>query len=174
MGDAIMSLGLQPSIGEASASCSLISPKIYREFIQPYHKELKEYFLKKKGFLSVHICGYIDPIAKDVIDVGMSPLSIDGPTSLEKCVHLSGGRITIMGNIPTVLFATGSREEMENAIRYCIDTAASGSHYILSSGCEIPRNSTLDRIEHYLEYGRRYGREFISRLREERPELFQS
>jgi uroporphyrinogen decarboxylase len=172
-GDALLGVGIGPSFGEASASCNLISPKIYKEFIQPYHKEVREYFRAKKAFLSIHICGYIDPIAEDVVEVGMSPLSIDSPTSLEKIVALPKGKVTLMGNVPTPLFASGTKEEMEEAIRKCIDTAASGSLYILASGCEIPRNSTVDRIDHFFDYAKSYGREAISRLREERPELFQ-
>ena len=49
-----------------------------------------------------------------------------------------------MGNIPTTFFSKGTRQEMEKAIRDCIETAASGSGYILASGCEIPMDSTED------------------------------
>jgi uroporphyrinogen-III decarboxylase len=45
-----------------------------------------------------------------------------------------------------------------------VDTAAAGSGYILASGCEIPLNSTEDRIEHFFRYGHQYAKEFISRL----------
>jgi uroporphyrinogen decarboxylase len=55
---------------------------------------------------------------------------------------------------------------MEEDIRRCIDTAAPHSHFILASGCEIPRNSTVDRIDHYFEYARAYGREFMEKLGE--------
>ena len=61
---------------------------------------------------------------------------------------------------------------MEAAIKTCLETAAEGSGYILSSGCEIPRNSTEDRVDHFLEYGRQQGREFMSKLREQKPSLF--
>ena len=54
----------------------------------------------------------------------------------------------------------------------CIDTAAEGSGYMLSSGCEIPFHSTEDRIEHFFQYSREYGRQFMSRLKERSPERF--
>jgi hypothetical protein len=41
------------------------------------------------------------------------------------------------------------------------------------SGCEIPLDSTEDRIAHFFSYGRKYGREFMAKLREQKPELFQ-
>ena len=74
--------------------------------------------------------------------------------------------------MPTTLFSSGTRAEMESAIRQCIDTAAEGSGYILASGCEIPLDSTEDRVAHFFEYGHQYGREFMIRLREEKSGLF--
>ena len=163
VGDALIEAGFAPSLGEATASCSLISPQIYREFIKPYHKELFEYFKSKRAPMALHICGYIDPIMEDIIDTGINLISLDAPSSLKKLVDLSKGKVTIMGNVPTTLFATGTREEMEEAISNCAETAAEGSGFILCSGCEIPLNSTEDRIEHFFKYGHQSGREFMSR-----------
>jgi uroporphyrinogen decarboxylase len=164
IGDTMIGAKFSPSIGEAYASCSLISPTIYRDFIKPYHAELNRYFLSKGASFSMHICGFIDPIMEDIIGTGMRFLSMDAPSSLRKMVELSAGRIVIEGNVPTTLFSSGTHEEMEAAIRACVDTAAAGSGYILASGCEIPLNSTEDRIEHFFRYGHQYAREFISRL----------
>ncbi|GAG25957.1 unnamed protein product, partial [marine sediment metagenome] len=172
VGDALIEAGFSPSLGEACASCSLISPQIYRDFIKPYHKELRDYFRSKRAPMALHICGYIDPIMEDIIDTGINFISLDAPSSLRKVVDLSNGKVTIMGNVPTALFATGARQEMEEAISNCIETAAEGSGFILSSGCEIPLNSTEDRIEHFFRYGRQSGQEFMSRLRDRKPALF--
>ena len=109
-GDAIIEAGFAPSLGEASASCSLISPQIYQDFIKPYHKELCDYFRSKKVPMALHICGYMDPIMEDVIDTGINFISLDAPSSLKKLVDLSMGKVTIMGNVLTRLFASGTRE----------------------------------------------------------------
>lgn len=172
LGDTLIESGFAPSLGEASASCSLISPQIYRDFIKPYHKELCDHFKSKKVPVALHICGLIDPIMEDILETGVSFISLDAPSSLEKLVRLSNGKVTIMGNVATSLFAKGTRSEMEGAINGCIETAAEGSGYILSSGCEIPLNSTEDRVEHFFNYGRMSSQEFMVRLREKRPELF--
>jgi len=172
VGDALIEAGFLPSLGEASASCNLISPQIYHDFIKPYHKELFDYFKSKKAPMTLHICGYIDPIMEDVMDTGINFISLDAPSSLKKMVEVSKGKMAIMGNVPTAMFANGTSREMEEAITGCLETAAEGSGFILSSGCEIPLNSTEDRVEHFFKYGHECGREFISRLRERRPELF--
>jgi len=173
VGDALIKAGFAPSLGEAAASCSLISPSIFKEFIKPYHRELCGYFKSQKAFMTLHICGYIDPVMTDVLESGIRFLSLDAPSSLEKIIDQSAGRLIVMGNVPTGLFVGGTREEMEQAIRDCIHTAAEGSGYILASGCEIPLNSTEDRVAHFFDYGRKFGREFMAKLRQQKPELFQ-
>ena len=165
MGAALIEAGFSPSLGEAAASCSLISPRIYREFIKPYHQELCRYFRTKKRLLSLHICGKIDPIMEDILETGIFLLSLDAASSLEKLIRLSAGKLIIMGNVPTTLFSSGTRSEMEASIRDCIDTAAAGRGYILASGCEIPFDSTEDRIAHFFEYSREYGRKYMADIR---------
>jgi uroporphyrinogen decarboxylase len=172
VGDALIESGFAPSLGEAAASCNLISPQIYQDFIKPCHKDLCDYFRSKKVPMALHICGFVDPIMEDIIETGVSFISLDAPSSLKKLVDLTNGKVTIMGNVATTLFAKGTRDEMEAAINSCIETAAEGSGYILSSGCEIPLNSTEERVEHFFNYGHQSSQEFMERLRDRRPELF--
>ncbi len=101
---------------------------------------------------------------EDVIETGVSFISLDAPSSLKKIVELSKGRVTIMGNVPTAFFATASRAEMEQAIDGCLSTAAEGGGYVLASGCEIPLNSTEDRVDHFFEYARTSSRAFLAKL----------
>jgi len=171
--DTLIEAGLTPSIGEAYATCDLISPQIYKDFIKPYHAKLCNYYKSKGIFLGLHVCGLIDPIMEDIIETGISFLSLDAPSSLKRFVDLSAGKIIIEGNVPTTLFSSGTRQEMESTIRHCIDTAADGSGYILASGCEIPLDSTEDRVAHFFEYSHQYGREYIMKMKEHNPERFQ-
>jgi uroporphyrinogen decarboxylase len=173
VGDALIEARFQPSIGEAYATCSLISPQIYKDFIKPYHIQLCDYFKSKGAFMSLHICGETDPIMEDIIDTGIAFFSLDAPSSLKRLLEVVAGKIPVMGNVPTTLFSSGTYEEMESAIRHCIDTAAEGSGYILASGCEIPLDSTEDRVAHFFEYSHQYGREFMIKMREQNPERFQ-
>jgi uroporphyrinogen decarboxylase len=105
---------------------------------------------------------------EDVIDTGISFLSLDAPSSLQRLIEIGNGKIIVMGNIPTSFFSTGTRQEMEGAVRACIETAAEESGYILASGCEIPMDSTEDRIEHFFKYSRQYGRTYMAALKERR------
>ncbi len=156
-GLALRETGVGGGMGEASASCSVISPKIYKTFIQPYHREIFAYFKERKLNISVHICGYIDPIMEDLLDTGVRMISIDSISSLSKLKELSMGNVVIMGNVPPSLFADGTREQMEDAVKTCIDIGAKNSKYLLSSGCEIPFNSRRENIEYFMQAAEKYG-----------------
>jgi uroporphyrinogen decarboxylase len=158
LGAKLLETGISLTMGEAACSCSLISPTLYRRFIKPHHQELIRFFTEKKRGLSMHVCGYIDPIMEDLVNLGISALSLDSPSSLEKMISISRKKIALVGNVATSLFVNGTKEEMETAVRNCIRTAAPGGAYILSSGCELPPNATPDRVSFFIKTAREFGR----------------
>ena len=77
LGDAVLATKIGLSYTDPTASCSLVGPDTYREFIKPYHKELVEYFRAKKVGTTVHICGTTHQIHEDLVDVGFVAITID-------------------------------------------------------------------------------------------------
>jgi uroporphyrinogen decarboxylase len=156
--EAIIPLGVGLGYSEAPASCSLISPKIYRSFIYPYHKQIVDHFKTKKVGLGLHICGYADPILEDMVKTGVTNISVDAPTDMAKAVEAARGKAVLIGNLNTNLFYSGSREEMKQAIKNCLDLAPSDSGYILASGCEVPAIAPLEKIDWFNELVDELGR----------------
>jgi len=148
---AVYPLKVGLSFSEAPASCSLISPKIYREFIFPYHKQIADHFKGKKVGTGLHICGYADPIIEDMVNTGMTNLSIDAPSDLAGAIALTRGKAVLIGNIDTNLFFSGTRQDMERAIENCIALAPDDSGYILSSGCEVPGVAPPEKVAWFME-----------------------
>jgi uroporphyrinogen decarboxylase len=149
--EAIIPLGVGLGYSEAPASCSLISPKMYRSFVFPYHKQIVDHFKARKVGIGLHICGYADPILEDMVNTGVTNISVDAPTDLAKAVAASRGRAVLIGNLDTNLFYSGSREEMRQAVKNCIDAAPSDSGYIISSGCEVPAIAPPEKSEWFYE-----------------------
>jgi uroporphyrinogen decarboxylase len=108
-GEAIKQAGAGLSLSEAPASLSLISPKIYKEFVLPYQKEVISYLRDKRISVTLHICGFIDPIMEDIASTGAIALSMDEPSSLEKMFEASGGRMVVIGNVSTGVFLDGTQ-----------------------------------------------------------------
>jgi uroporphyrinogen decarboxylase len=149
--EAIISLGVGLGYSEAPASCSLISPKMYRKLVFPYHRQIVDHFKAKKVGLGLHICGYVDPILEDMVDTGATNISIDAPTDLAKAVEATRGKAVLIGNLNTNLFFSGSRDQMKQAMINCIDSAPRDSGYILASGCEVPAIAPLEKIDWFQE-----------------------
>jgi len=106
----------------------------------------------------MHICGYIDPIMEDLMDLGIGALSLDSPSSLKQMVEISRKKIVLVGNVATTLFVSGTKSEMEASVKECIRVAGMGGAYIISSGCELPYNSTLERAQFFVEAAKEHGR----------------
>jgi uroporphyrinogen decarboxylase len=157
-GEAIVPLGVGLGYSEAPASCSLISPDIYRTFVLPYHKQVVEHFRAQKVGLGLHICGYAEPILADMVSTGVTNVSIDAPTDLKKAVEATRGKAVLIGNLDTKLFSDGSRDEMKRAMEDCIDLAPEDSGYILASGCEVPGSAPPEKVDWFVELVDELGR----------------
>lgn len=149
------------TIADPNAGTSVISPKMFRQWVMPYLGETIDHLKRhSEKPICLHICGYTDPIMEDLISLGVDAISMDGPASLKKMVEFSQGRVVIEGNFPSELYVEGTKEEIAERVRDSIDIAAepNGYKYILCSGCQIPDNAPLENINHFLEVGRQYGR----------------
>lgn len=158
-GEALSEAGTDMLVfGDPNAGCSFISPKIYREFVKPYHEELIDHLKDRLPVrLGFHICGYTDPIMEDIVSLSLDWFEIDAPSSLEKMKEIARGKMVVRGNTPTEIFARGTEEEIDDAVRECIEKGAPGGRYILSPGCAIPWNVKPDNAKAFIRAARKYG-----------------
>jgi len=154
---AAIKLGVFPFVGDPSAGMSMISPAIYREHVLPYHKRIVEAVHEKGNKIAFHICGLVDPIFEDLIDLGIDGLSIDGPSSLEKLFRVGRGKTTIIGNVDPLLFVEGTPDQLKDAAQKCVQIADGDSRYIIGPGCQIPLQADLDNIKAFTNACHEYG-----------------
>src|SRR6266849_1769212 len=153
VGDAVLSTKIGLSYSDPTASCSLVGPDTYREFIKPYHQDLVDYFKAKKVGTTIHICGTTHQIHEDLVDVGFVAITIDldqqaDPTlhvdQLDKLVTLGNQRGVVgVGNVDVTIFERATRAESEAEGKRCIDTVGTRSRFVLSTSCELPPRADL-------------------------------
>lgn len=143
---------------DPSSGCSVISPKVYRDFVKQYHEEVVDYFHSRDTLITFHICGFLDPIMEDIVSTGLDGISIDEKSSLKKMFETAGGKLVVIGNIQPLLFGNGTKEEIEAAVKECMQTAVGERGYILASGCGIPPNTPLENLMYFMEAAEKYGR----------------
>jgi uroporphyrinogen decarboxylase len=139
------------SYSEAPASLSLISPRIFREFVLPYDREVVSFLRERRMGVTLHICGFIDPIIESILETGCAAVSMDSPSSLGAMLCAAKGRAVTIGNVPTGVFVQGTRQDVENEVKRCLDAAVGYDGFILSTGCELSVRGDLEKVKWFCE-----------------------
>ena len=88
----------------------------------------------------------------------MTNISIDAPSDLAKAVEVCRGKAVLLGNVNTNLFYSGTRAQMEQAIKECLAVAPNDSGYILASGCEVPGPAPPEKVDWFMEIANELGK----------------
>ena len=83
------------------------------------------------------------------MEIGTDIINIDSKVDLKFAKQLSESKkVCIKGNVDPVLLLEGKKEEIEHKVRECIETGGTG--FILSAGCEIPKNTPLENFRTFI------------------------
>jgi uroporphyrinogen decarboxylase len=167
-GDAVLGTKIGLSYADPTASCSLVGPETYREFIKPYHQDMVNYFKAKKVGTTIHICGTTHQIHEDLVDVGFVAITIDldqqadprlKVDQLDKLVTLGNQRNVVgVGNVDATIFERASKAEIYAEVKRCIDTVGKRSRFVLSTSCELPPRADPNCVQWFMDAAREYGR----------------
>jgi len=122
----------------------LMSPAHFKEFIYPAMKRIYKKWHSFGLYIIKHSDGDLNKIMDLLIDTGLDCLHPIDPLagmSLEKVKKDYGRRICIMGNVNCAgNLVYGTEEDVVNEVKKCIEVAAPGGGYILSSSNIIPNS----------------------------------
>jgi len=139
-----------------------MSPQHFRDVIYPAMKRLYKNWHSYGLHIIKHSDGNLDPILDLLIDTGLDCLHPIDPLagmSLEKVKKEYGDRICIMGNVNCAgNLVFGTKDQVIEEVRNCIDVAAPGGGYILSSSNSIPRSVKPDNYVAMTETVKEYGK----------------
>lgn len=156
---AIIDQGLTPTISEPLSSCTVVSPKHFREFGAPYIKRLVAYINAHGKPVTMHICGKTDKIWEDIVDMGVAGFSVDNVVDLRQCKEQIGDRVKILGHVdPSAVIYAGPPAEIRRAVAECVQQAwDSPKGYVIMSGCSLPVETPFTHIEAMMNATREIG-----------------
>jgi len=130
-------------LNDSVANMSVISPKLWRQFILPHMKQVCEELHAYNSNVKIycHICGNILPVVNDILATGLDcigPLDPLGGFTCGEIRALVGDGVPLMGGVNTLSFVQSGPEELLEEALACIDAAGRTGPYILGSGCVIP------------------------------------
>lgn len=148
----------------SSSSLSVISPSIYKRYNLDFINRACVAAHSKGVPVQIHHCGK----SAELVEILYDGTDIDIIHPLEPppggnvdlaCVKKRfGGRLVLMGNLNTYqLMQYGTPAEVKSAAKRCIDDAAEGGRFILTTGDQIGRDTPESNVMAMVEAAHEYG-----------------
>lgn len=132
-------------IGIGDAAASLIGPKFYDRFVQPWECKLIEGIKATGARVRLHICGNTRKILKGMGQTGADIVDLDFLSPMSEAREAMGPDQVLLGNIdPVRVLRDGTPDEVARAMKECLDAA--GPRYIAGAGCEVPRGTPPENV----------------------------
>jgi hypothetical protein len=126
-------------LGGGAASTTVISPRMFDEFVAPYDAPLIEEAHAAGQRIAYHTCGGMMPILENIAAMRPDAMETFTPTDMGGDVRLAesrarlGAEICMIGGFDQFHFFTGCTPEQTRAeVRRCFEEAGQGGSYILS------------------------------------------
>ena len=148
-----------------SGTLTLQSPEIFRETGLPTLKKITR-MCKEAGVPTMlHSCGQERELVKicaEETDLdAINPLEVSpmGDCELAELKRCYGHRLALMGNVHTTeVMLRGTPDQVEAAVKKCIEDAGENGGFILSTGDQCGRDTPEENIRRFVEAGLKYGR----------------
>lgn len=138
-----------------------MSPKMYREIVQPGHERTIQW-CKAKGLpVIMHSCGYIEPLLPGMMEAGIDCLQVievKAGMDLLKLYHEFGDRLSFMGGIDVRVLYNNDKREIDAELEKKIPVVKQGNGYVLHSDHSIPSNVTVETYQYFIDKGLELGR----------------
>jgi hypothetical protein len=141
-------------ISSAFAGAGFLSREHYRRFVLPYEKKVIDGIRAAHDIpIYTHTCGSIGDRLELMEETGTGGIdTLDPPplgnVELRDAKLRVGERLFIKGNLdPVHVLLEGNPATVRAAAERCIDAAAPGGGYILSSACSVPPHTPPENLE---------------------------
>lgn len=139
----------------------LMSLKLFRKFELPNLQRMVRLAEKHGVPVLKHTDGNVYPILDDMISAGIQGLHPiePGAMDLKDVKEMYGSKVCILGNVDCRrVLPFGTEEGVRCDVRRCIDAAAYGGGYILTSSNSIHANCKVENVYVMIDEARKYGR----------------
>ncbi len=126
-------------LGGGDASSSVISPKLFNDFVAPYDAPLIELAHRVGQRITYHTCGGMMPILERIADMGpdametFTPSAMGGDTLLAEAKRRIGAQVCMIGGFDQFHFLIHCPpERTREEVKRCFAEAGGGGGYILA------------------------------------------
>lgn len=138
-----------------------MSPRMYREIIQPGHTRTVQWCKARNLPVIMHSCGYIAPLLSGMMEAGIDCLQVievKAGMDLLDLYSKYGDRLSFMGGIDVRVLYNNDKREIDAELEKKIPIVKQNNGYVLHSDHSIPSNVTMETYQYFINKGLELGR----------------
>ncbi len=131
-----------------------MSPRMYREIIQPGHERTIRWVHAHNLPVIMHSCGYVEPLLPGMIEAGIDCLQVievKAGMDLLRLYRNFGERLSFMGGIDVRVLYNNDRSEIDRELEAKIPVVKGNYGYVLHSDHSIPNNVHHDTYRYFID-----------------------
>ncbi len=139
---------------------ALLNPGQFDEFAVQYVASIVPLLHRHRVDSIYHVCGNTMHVYKLMASSGVTALSLDSReagVNLTEIAEKLNDDIILMGNLdPSGTLLQGNEVQVRHEVNRLLAEMGKFHNFILSSGCDLPKNTPLANIKAFMETGRKY------------------
>ncbi|MCL4393652.1 MAG: hypothetical protein M1482_02375 [Chloroflexi bacterium] len=138
-----------------------ISPSLFREFVLPNMQAHVDAFHQAGAYVLKHTDGQSWGLLDMMVETGIDALHGIQPSigmDIRRLKEKYGSRITLFGAVECDTLVRGTVAEIEREVEYCLQHAAPGGGYVLTSSNSIQAGAKYENYMAMLQAARTQGR----------------
>jgi len=140
----------------------LISPRTYRKFLKPVHKEYFDFIRSRtEARIFFHSCGNITELMDDLVEIGVdiiNPVQVSAMGDTAALKTRFGGRVVFWGGVDTQrVLPRGTEEDVVLEVRRRIRDLGPGGGFVLAAVHNIQPDVPPGNVIAMAEATRRFG-----------------
>jgi uroporphyrinogen decarboxylase len=147
---------------------TMVSNSMVEEFSFAYLEPLIKCIHSLGCLVLLHICNDTTRLINRMVEIGADILSLDVHVDLAEAKGIVAGRASISGNVATNHLAYLNSDEIYRESCRCIEKAAQGGKFTLSSSCEVPYETPEENIDAMVQAAREFGADHLHKLEQEK------
>jgi len=131
---------------------AFIHPDWYRKYIFPNYKKMFAPLIESGKKILYTSDGNYTEFISDVADCGVNCFILEPLTDMQAVADRYGKTHAFIGNADTRVLLSGTKDDIYNEVKRCMDIGKSCPGFIMSVGNHIPANTPVDSCLYYNDF----------------------
>lgn len=131
---------------------AFISPDWYRKYIFPNYKKMFAPIIEKQKKIMYTSDGNYTGFIDDIAGCNINGFVLEPTTDMNYIAEKYGKTHAFVGNADTRILLSGTKEDIYNEVKRCMDIGKSCPGFFMAVGNHIPANTPVDNALYYNEY----------------------